>query len=61
VLDRYRVETLVLDEEYHARTGLLERVKQSTQWSRTFTAGPAIVFQRSSAHVTLTRALTTRV
>ena len=46
-LDRYRVDELILDAAYHARTGLLEQAEQSPHWRRIGEYGPAVVFARS--------------
>jgi hypothetical protein len=45
-LNRYKVDCLVLDAEYHARTGLLPQVERSMEWQRVSQHGPAIVFAR---------------
>jgi hypothetical protein len=46
ILNRYAVDCLVLDADYHARTGLLLQVERSTQWQRAGRYGPAIVYTR---------------
>jgi hypothetical protein len=46
ILDRYRVDYLLLDAPYHADTGLLPRVEQSAAWQRAFQAGDAVLFVR---------------
>jgi hypothetical protein len=46
VLDQYRVDALVLDRDYHARTGLLPRVEAAGVWRRVFESGPALVYLR---------------
>jgi hypothetical protein len=47
ILNRYRVDCLVLDAEYHARTGLLPHVESSTVWKRVGQIGPVIIYTRS--------------
>jgi hypothetical protein len=48
ILDRYEVDALLLDAEYHA--DLLPQVERpSSGWQETFRAGPAVLFQRRSA------------
>jgi len=47
ILDRYQVDALVLDVEYHARSGLLPHVESSPRWRRSHQAGPAVVFLRN--------------
>jgi hypothetical protein len=47
ILDRYRVDVLLLDADYH--TDLLPQVQRpSSGWQETFRAGPAVLFQRRS-------------
>lgn len=46
ILDGYSVDVLLLDVDYHARTGLLPRVEASNRWRRSFQAGPAVVYLR---------------
>jgi hypothetical protein len=46
ILKRYRVDCLVLDAEFHARTGLLPRVERSREWQRGGQVGPAIIYTR---------------
>jgi len=46
ILNRYAVDCLILDADYHTRTGLLPQVERSTQWQRVSQHGPAIVFSR---------------
>jgi hypothetical protein len=46
ILDAYRVDYLLLDADYHARTGLLERVARSPAWREEFRAGPAMLYAR---------------
>jgi hypothetical protein len=47
VLDDYGVDFLLLDQTYHR--SLLERVNQSTAWSRRASAGPAVLFARNKS------------
>jgi hypothetical protein len=46
ILNRYAVDCLVLDAEYHARTGLLAHVERSSEWTCVRREGPAIVYAR---------------
>src|SRR5262249_20207090 len=46
ILDDYRVDALILDVGYHARTGLLPHVQQSTVWQAAGQAGDAVLFVR---------------
>jgi hypothetical protein len=46
ILAGYGVDYLLLDAEYHARTGLLERVARSSTWRPTFRAGAAVLYAR---------------
>ncbi len=48
ILDQYRVDYLLLDAGYHARTGLLPQVERSTAWERVFQAGDAVLYERRS-------------
>jgi len=48
ILDNYRVDALLLDREYHARTGLLPRVEASSGWKRVLEAGPALLYLRAT-------------
>ena len=48
VLNRYNVDCLVLDAEYHRRTGLLPQVERSSQWQRSGQVGPVLIFTRRS-------------
>jgi hypothetical protein len=52
ILDDYQVDFLVLDREYHARTGLLPRVAESPQWTVGFETGQAVVFVRTPSQDT---------
>lgn len=56
ILDRYHVNCLVLDREYHAKTGLYARVQQSTDWQPTFQSRDAVLFVRRTAVQTAQRA-----
>jgi hypothetical protein len=50
VLDRYAVDHLVLDPEYHAANGLLAQVEQSPAWQRTLKLEEGVVvFERRPA------------
>ena len=46
ILDGYQVDYLVLDADYHGRTGLLQRVARSPAWRQEFRAGPALLYAR---------------
>ncbi len=46
VLDGYAVDYLILDADYHARTGLLERVARSGVWREAFRVRDAVLFVR---------------
>jgi hypothetical protein len=49
ILDSYYVDVLLLDTEYHRRTGLLEQVESSPHWQRRHQTGKAVLFVRASA------------
>ncbi len=49
ILDLYQVDALILDSDYHARTGLLAQVESSSEWVRTIEAGSALLYLRSTA------------
>jgi len=49
ILDRYRVDYLLVDQGYHQDTGLLTCVEQSPVWERFFQAGDALLFVRKSS------------
>ena len=49
ILDDYRVDYLVLDADYHGRTGLLECVAHSPCWQRALVARNAVLFVRQKA------------
>ena len=49
VLDRYKVDYLLLDRPYHGATGLLPQVEQSTDWQLIFQSGEAMLYARPSA------------
>jgi hypothetical protein len=51
ILDEYGVDYLILDANYHSRSGLLERVDHSPGWERAFQARSAILFVRRPARV----------
>jgi hypothetical protein len=55
VLDKYRVDVLLLDADYHARTGLLPRVEKSEQWRCMFQQGTALVYLRQASSVARAR------
>jgi hypothetical protein len=55
ILDRYQVNCLVLDEEYHAKTGLLARVRQSSDWERSYQSRDAVLYLRKSRVETVQR------
>jgi hypothetical protein len=46
ILDTYRVDYLLLDADYHRRTGLLGRVAGSRAWREEFRAGGAVLYAR---------------
>lgn len=46
VLKEYEVDVLVLDRDYHAKLGLLDKVKASPRWRESFVRGPVVVFLR---------------
>jgi hypothetical protein len=46
ILDTYRVDYLLLDADYHARTGLLGRVARSPAWRQEFRSGDAVLYAR---------------
>ena len=46
LLDTYHVDAMVLDSDYHARTGLLEKVKASPAWVHTFESNTAQLYLR---------------
>ena len=47
VLDDYGVDALLLDTDYHARTGLLPRVDECSGWERVFHNGRMILYLRT--------------
>jgi hypothetical protein len=47
ILDEYGVDYLILDGDYHGRSGLLDCVNKSPLWERTFQARSAILFVRA--------------
>jgi hypothetical protein len=47
ILDDYHVDYLILDADYHGRTGLLDRVAQSPRWRRVFVSRSAVLFVRT--------------
>jgi hypothetical protein len=46
ILDDYRVDFLLLDASYHARTGLLAQVERSSVWRQAFRSRNAILYVR---------------
>ncbi len=54
ILDTYRVDSLLLDNEFHARTGLLEKVRNSPDWEMVFQQRGVVLFLRRSAFSTST-------
>ncbi len=46
ILDGYGVDYLLLDGDYHARTGLLERVARSSTWRPEFRSRDAVLYVR---------------
>ncbi len=51
ILDRYGVAALVLDADFHARTGLLEKVDGSPGWRRVFKMRNAVLYLRKPGEV----------
>jgi hypothetical protein len=49
ILDDRRVDALLLDADYHGRTGLLPRVEAAGGWERVFEAGSALLYLRRNA------------
>jgi hypothetical protein len=49
ILDAYQVDSLVLDREFHARTGLLEKVRHSPDWEMIFQQRGVMLFLRKNA------------
>ncbi|MCI0739568.1 MAG: hypothetical protein L0Y72_11025 [Gemmataceae bacterium] len=47
ILEQYRVDALILDEDYHAQTGLLPLVLRSPHWQRVAQSRNALLFVRS--------------
>jgi len=47
ILDDYNVDYLILDADYHGRTGLLKRVAESPQWQRAFQSRSAVLYVRA--------------
>jgi hypothetical protein len=47
ILQAYGVDYLILDTEYHGRSGLLARVAESPHWHRAFQARSAILYVRT--------------
>src|SRR5207253_1776799 len=47
ILDHYKVDALLLDSDYHARTGLLAQVERSPHWHRHFAARGALLYLRT--------------
>jgi hypothetical protein len=46
ILDGYHVGALILDSDYHARTGLLAKVADSPKWVKVLQAGKALLYLR---------------
>lgn len=46
LLDRYRVDYLLLDAAYHAESGLLAQVERSPSWTPALRAGAAVLYVR---------------
>jgi hypothetical protein len=46
ILDDYGVDYLILDMDYHGRTGLLDRVARSPHWQQVFVSRQAVLFVR---------------
>jgi hypothetical protein len=46
ILDAYQVDALVLDSEFHDRTGLLAKVEKSPAWQNVFQQRGAVLFLR---------------
>jgi hypothetical protein len=47
ILDRYDIKYLVLDQSYHAESGLMDAVQISGQWRQVHSAGEAVLFVRN--------------
>jgi hypothetical protein len=48
ILDDYWVDALILDSDYHARTGLLAKVDAAAEWVRVFQARTALLYLREN-------------
>jgi hypothetical protein len=46
ILEAHRVDYLLLDADYHRRTGLLDRVARSPAWRPEFRSGDAVLYAR---------------
>jgi hypothetical protein len=46
ILNRYQVDHLVLDRDYHSETGLLAAVERSRHWQPVAQHGPAVLYIR---------------
>jgi hypothetical protein len=49
ILDDHHVDALLLDADYHTRTGLLPHVELARGWERVFAAGSAVLYLRRNA------------
>jgi hypothetical protein len=49
ILDDYRVDYLILDADFHGRTGLLQHALASPHWQRVFVSRQAVLFVRQGA------------
>jgi hypothetical protein len=62
VLDKHRVNYLVLDADYHGDNGLLAQVEKSPGWRRTLKAeGGVVLFERRSTLASREQCLASRV
>ena len=51
ILDEYQVDYLILDNDLHGRSGLLEKVAQSPVWRQAFASRRAVLFVRTGTDV----------
>lgn len=47
ILDDHHIDALLLDAQYHRRTGLLDQVERSAHWQKRHQVGDVLVFVRS--------------
>ena len=48
ILDEYQVDYLILDTNYHDKTGLLDRVGASPAWRKVFQSRTAVLYARNA-------------